>query len=160
MKHILFSLAAAVAILAFANFSRAQVVSGMTSADRQYRDPGAPIYELGFEHRGVSIELRMHTWGVSAPGFSVVVWNHDPAAPEYFDVVAAEGSVTIDGQVADFVPFPATAEHPWGGRRAIIMPSWSTWPALPFTGRDVSFELYDPLVPSSRIGGLAENVTG
>jgi hypothetical protein len=154
------ALLGAAATLALAHVSRAQVVQGLTSADRQFMEAGTRLYELDLAHRGVRIELRMHTWGASQPGFSVDVWNDDPAAPEAFDLAAAVGSVTLDGQVAGFVPYGPTAERPLGGQRAIVLPSWSTWPASPFTGRDLEFELYDPDDSTLRIAGFADSVRG
>ncbi len=159
-KQLAFIGTVAVATLTLAHYSRAQVVQGMTSSTRQYLDPGMPLFDLGIDHRGVQLEIRAHTWGLSAPGFSVDIWNEDPLAPELFDVFGAAGHVTIDGQIARFVSYGPTLERPFGGQRAIILPSWSTWPAFPMTGRDFTLDLHDPSDPSSRIQASADNVTG
>jgi hypothetical protein len=147
-------------LFTLAQVSRAQVVQGLSSAGRQFTTAGTSIYQLGYQHRGVQVDLRAHTWGLSAPGFTVEVWNDDLAAPSFFDVVAAEGFVKLDGRQVPLEPVAPSAEHPLGGRRAVILPAWSTWPALPFTGRDFELQLVDPTDPSSRLEASALDVRG
>ena len=160
MKRVLTIAALGAALFTLSQVSRAQVVQGMTSAGRQFTTSGTSIYRLGLEHRGVRLELRAHTWGLSAPGFTVEVWNDDPAAPDFFDVVGAEGFVKLDGRQVPLMPVAPTPEHPLGGRRAVILPSWSTWPALPFTGRDLEFELTSMANPNLSLSGRADSVRG
>jgi hypothetical protein len=160
MRRTLAIAALGASLFTLAQVSRAQVLQGMTSAGRQFTTSGTSIYRLGLEHRGVQLELRAHTWGLSAPGFTVEVWNDDPAASEFFDVLAAEGFVELDGRQVPLTPLAPSPEHPLGGRRAVILPAWSTWPSMPFTGRDLEFELTSVADPSASLRGRAEDVRG
>ena len=159
-KPVLSLAVLAAALFTLAQVSRAQVVQGMTSPGRQFTTTGTPIYQLGVEHRGVQVDLRVHTWGLSAPGFTVEVWNDDPSAAEFFDVLAAEGSVVLDGREVPLLPTAPSPEHPLGSLRAVILPSWSTWPSQPFTGRDLSLELRNVSDPTSRFAASALDVRG
>lgn len=157
--------ALAAVVTGFAHYSRAQVAQRLGAGSQAGTGPvrpaaQAPIYTFELEHRGVRLDLYAVTWGLSGPGFVVDVWNDDPGAPQLFDVGAAAGSVTIDDHTVPLVGYSPTLERPLGGRRAVIPPSWSTWPGLPWTGRDLAFELSDPQDPQSRIGASAENVRG
>lgn len=164
-KTLITGVALAAAVTGFAHYSRAQVVQRLAAGPQSGLSPSRPaaqepIYTFEMEHRGVRLDLYAVAWGLSGPGFVVDVWNDDPGAPELFDVGAAVGTVTIDAHSVPLVTYPPTAERPLGGRRAVIPPSWSTWPGLPWTGRDLAFELSDPQDPQRRIGASAENVRG